>query len=134
MALLTREEVQAIRDRAEASESTAEDVRRLLLDLNASPPVILIAPEGASPYARSEMMRALRDSGSHHGATYVLPHGWCEASDEQAETLARRIRHVERSAREQCAKVVERGNWPDGLPSLLAAVAADIRALNEDRS
>lgn len=129
MTLLSRDEVQEIRKRAAANECTAEDVGRLLSDLAEGPPRIFIAPQGASEKERVRQLRKLAEV--HRCAVYVLPHGWIETNAAQRDVFERAIRSVARDARERCAKIVERGDWPDGLPSLLVAVAAEIRALNE---
>jgi predicted transcriptional regulator len=87
MTLLSRDEVKAIRERADANESTAEDVRRLLADLAATPPLIVIAKEGASEREMKSMANDL--ASKHHGAVQVIQHGWIEATEAHRATLSK---------------------------------------------
>ncbi len=136
MTLLSKEEIADIRDRARGARATgeseilADDIDRLLSDLAATPPLIVIAPKHPREGDVSRILRAL--AKTHHGPVYVLPFGWCEADDEQRETLARRIRHVERATREECAKIAEGFDViGEARPAVAYQIAADIRALNE---
>jgi hypothetical protein len=133
MTLLSRDEVDEIRRRAQEAESSddgdasdlASGVLRLLADLAAGPPRIFIAPQGATLEQRAAELRDL--AAVHRCAVHILPHGWTESNAEQRETFERALRHVTAGAREECAKVVERMSEDAQAPEMAKA----IRALNE---
>lgn len=121
MTLLSREEIESIRQRAAQLKKDSDDYGS-------------IHPEPVRQAAQ-DIGRLLADlAKGHSGAVYALPFGWCEANDEQRKMLARRIRHVERAAREECAKIADGFDVVgEPRPSVAYQIAAEIRALNETK-